>query len=34
VTSTWSFETKQIHAGQVADPSTNARALPLYQTIW
>jgi O-acetylhomoserine (thiol)-lyase len=32
VTSTWSFETKQIHAGQVADPSTNARALPLYQT--
>ena len=32
MTSTWSFETKQIHAGQVADPSTNARALPLYQT--
>jgi O-acetylhomoserine (thiol)-lyase len=32
VTSTWSFETKQIHAGQVADPTTNARALPLYQT--
>ena len=32
MTSTWSFETKQIHAGQVADPTTNARALPLYQT--
>ncbi len=28
----WSFETKQIHAGQTADPTTNARALPLYQT--
>lgn len=28
----WSFETKQIHAGQVADPSTHARALPIYQT--
>lgn len=26
------FETRQIHAGQVADPSTGARALPLYQT--
>lgn len=32
VTATWSFETKQIHAGQVADPITHARALPLYQT--
>ncbi|MFZ4567016.1 MAG: bifunctional o-acetylhomoserine/o-acetylserine sulfhydrylase [Prochlorococcaceae cyanobacterium] len=32
MTATWSFETKQIHAGQVADPTTNARALPLYQT--
>ena len=32
MTSTWSFETKQIYAGQVADPTTNARALPLYQT--
>jgi len=32
VTATWSFETKQIHAGQVADPTTNALALPLYQT--
>ncbi len=29
---TWSFETKQIHAGQIADESTGARALPIYQT--
>jgi O-acetylhomoserine (thiol)-lyase len=28
----WSFETKQIHAGQNADPTTGARALPIYQT--
>ena len=28
----WSFETKQIHAGQKSDPTTNARALPIYQT--
>ncbi|CAM3054237.1 bifunctional o-acetylhomoserine/o-acetylserine sulfhydrylase [Skermania piniformis] len=28
----WSFETKQIHAGQAPDPTTNARALPIYQT--
>jgi len=28
----YSFETQQIHAGQVADPTTGARALPLYQT--
>ena len=28
----WSFETKQIHAGQAADAATNARALPIYQT--
>ncbi|NDK91968.1 bifunctional o-acetylhomoserine/o-acetylserine sulfhydrylase [Gordonia desulfuricans] len=28
----WSFETKQIHAGQTADGTTNARALPIYQT--
>ena len=26
------FETTQIHAGQVPDPLTGARALPLYQT--
>jgi O-acetylhomoserine (thiol)-lyase len=30
--STWSFETRQIHAGQVPDPTTGARALPIYQT--
>jgi len=28
----WSFETKQIHAGQIADSVTHARALPIYQT--
>jgi O-acetylhomoserine (thiol)-lyase len=28
----WSFETKQIHAGQTADTATGARALPIYQT--
>lgn len=28
----WSFETRQIHAGQAPDPATNARALPIYQT--
>lgn len=28
----WSFETKQIHAGQIADSVTRARALPIYQT--
>lgn len=28
----WSFETKQIHAGQKPDPTTGARALPIYQT--
>ncbi len=28
----WSFETKQIHAGQTSDPTTHARALPIYQT--
>jgi O-acetylhomoserine (thiol)-lyase len=31
-TAHWSFETKQIHAGQQPDPTTNARALPIYQT--
>lgn len=31
-TAQWTFETKQIHAGQSADPATNARALPIYQT--
>ena len=28
----YSFETLQIHAGQTPDPTTGARALPLYQT--
>ncbi|PRB67601.1 bifunctional o-acetylhomoserine/o-acetylserine sulfhydrylase [Arthrobacter sp. MYb213] len=28
----WSFETRQIHAGQQPDPVTGARALPIYQT--
>lgn len=31
-TAHWSFETKQVHAGQRPDPVTNARALPIYQT--
>jgi O-acetylhomoserine (thiol)-lyase len=26
------FETRQVHAGQVPDPTTGSRALPLYQT--
>jgi len=32
VTDGWSFETRQIHAGQSPDAATNARALPIYQT--
>lgn len=28
----WSFETRQIHAGQSPDSQTGARALPIYQT--
>ena len=28
----WSFETKQIHAGQRPDPVTGSRALPIHQT--
>ena len=31
-TPSWSFETRQIHAGQAPDPTTGARALPIYQT--
>jgi len=27
-----SFETRQVHSGQVPDPTTGARALPIYQT--
>lgn len=30
--SSWAFETRQIHAGQVPDSQTGARALPIYQT--
>jgi len=30
--STWNFETRQIHAGQQPDPTTGARALPIYET--
>jgi len=32
MTNAWSFETRQIHAGQSPDSETNARALPIYQT--
>ena len=32
MSATWSFETKQIHAGQSVDPTTGARALPIYST--
>lgn len=28
----WSFETQQIHSGAEPDPTTNARATPIYQT--
>jgi O-acetylhomoserine (thiol)-lyase len=28
----WKFETKQIHTGAQPDPTTNARATPIYQT--
>ena len=28
----WSFETRQVHAGQSPDSATHARALPIYQT--
>jgi O-acetylhomoserine (thiol)-lyase len=28
----WGFETRQIHAGAEADPTTGARATPIYQT--
>ncbi|MCK9931292.1 bifunctional o-acetylhomoserine/o-acetylserine sulfhydrylase [Frankia sp. Mgl5] len=30
--SNWSFETQQIHAGAQPDPTTGARAVPIYQT--
>lgn len=28
----WSFETQQVHAGAEPDPTTGARAVPIYQT--
>ncbi len=28
----WGFETKQVHSGAVPDPTTGARAVPIYQT--
>jgi O-acetylhomoserine (thiol)-lyase len=28
----YGFTTRQLHAGQVADPTTNSRAVPIYQT--
>jgi O-acetylhomoserine (thiol)-lyase len=28
----WSFDTRQIHAGAVPDPTTGSRATPIYQT--
>lgn len=31
-TSAWGFETRQIHAGSEPDPTTGARAVPIYQT--
>jgi O-acetylhomoserine (thiol)-lyase len=30
--SDWKFETQQIHAGAAPDPTTNARATPIYKT--
>src|SRR5215213_3820419 len=30
--SEWGFETRQIHAGAEPDPTTGARAVPIYQT--
>ena len=32
MSSEWGFETRQIHSGQVPDPATGARAVPIYQT--
>ena len=30
--SNYKFETLQLHAGQQVDPTTKARAVPIYQT--
>lgn len=32
MTEEWSFDTRQVHAGAEPDPTTNARATPIYQT--
>ncbi|MGP9617297.1 bifunctional o-acetylhomoserine/o-acetylserine sulfhydrylase [Arthrobacter sp. AOP36-A1-22] len=32
MSASWSFETRQVHAGQAPDPTTGARVLPIYQT--
>ncbi|MGT2930526.1 O-acetylhomoserine aminocarboxypropyltransferase/cysteine synthase family protein [Streptococcus dentasini] len=32
MTTDYSFETLQLHAGQTVDPTTKSRALPIYQT--
>ncbi|WP_411843208.1 O-acetylhomoserine aminocarboxypropyltransferase/cysteine synthase family protein [Salinicoccus sp. HZC-1] len=32
MTEEYRFETKQLHSGQEVDPTTNSRALPIYQT--
>ncbi len=32
LTADWKFETRQIHSGAQPDPTTNARATPIYQT--
>ncbi|MFV0308093.1 MAG: bifunctional o-acetylhomoserine/o-acetylserine sulfhydrylase [Desertimonas sp.] len=32
MTEQWGFETRQIHAGSEPDPTTGARAVPIYQT--
>jgi O-acetylhomoserine (thiol)-lyase len=29
MTAAWSFETRQVHAGQTPDSDTHARALPI-----
>lgn len=32
MSNTWGFETRQIHVGGEPDPTTGARAVPIYQT--
>ncbi|MPV48420.1 bifunctional o-acetylhomoserine/o-acetylserine sulfhydrylase [Pseudactinotalea sp. HY160] len=32
MSTTWNFETRQVHAGQTPDETTGSRALPIYQT--